>query len=286
PIKRPYIWDFAPSASVVRLCLQDGARVFLLEWKAASRDNVGAGLADYAGRFIGDALEMVLGATSGQKPILVGHSLGGTFAAIFAASRPEALRGLVLLGAPLCFEPRSTQFRDSVVAMASASHPDTDIVPGSFLSQISAIAAPSAFVWSRLADARFGAEDPKILQMQGRIERWSLDEAALSGRLVRDILRLLLEEDRFCHGTLQIGRGVVGPGNLRLPMLVVVNSADQVAPLASISRVLEAVDPAQLRVIRCPGEAGVGLQHLAVLVGRSAHSVLWPEILSWLNSLP
>ncbi|MFZ1991635.1 MAG: hypothetical protein WAW96_17915, partial [Alphaproteobacteria bacterium] len=26
PIKRPYIWDFAPSASVVRLCLQDGAR--------------------------------------------------------------------------------------------------------------------------------------------------------------------------------------------------------------------------------------------------------------------
>ena len=32
PIKRPYIWDLTPSVAVVRYCLGQGLRVYLLEW--------------------------------------------------------------------------------------------------------------------------------------------------------------------------------------------------------------------------------------------------------------
>jgi len=32
------------------------------------------------------------------------------------------------------------------------------------------------------------------------------------------------------------------------------------------------------------GRIGLGLQHLAVLVGRQAHAALWPEIISWLHA--
>lgn len=42
------------------------------------------------------------------------HHLGGTLAAIFCALEQESVRGLVLLGAPLCFAPGSSQFRDGV----------------------------------------------------------------------------------------------------------------------------------------------------------------------------
>ena len=31
PIKRPYIWDLAPSSSAIRYCLKEGLRVRLLE---------------------------------------------------------------------------------------------------------------------------------------------------------------------------------------------------------------------------------------------------------------
>jgi polyhydroxyalkanoate synthase len=32
------------------------------------------------------------------------------------------------------------------------------------------------------------------------------------------------------------------------------------------------------------GEIGVGLQHLAILVGRQAHTRVWPKIVSWLQA--
>ena len=38
------------------------------------------------------------------------------------------------------------------------------------------------------------------------------------------------------------------------------------------------------RVIEYPGETGVGLQHLAILVGRQAYAHVWLEIVSWIKA--
>ena len=76
----------------------------------------------------------------------------------------------------------------------------------------------------------------------------------------------------------------VGPFRLSVPMLAVVNTADDVAPLASVKPFIEAMPTSDVRIIQFPGETGVGLQHLGILVGRQAHAQLWPEIIIWLNS--
>ncbi|WP_454652699.1 alpha/beta fold hydrolase [Bradyrhizobium liaoningense] len=55
--------------------------------------------------------------TQNRRPAVIGHSLGGTLAAIFAAMAPESICALVLLGASLCFEPGSSRFRDVLVSM-------------------------------------------------------------------------------------------------------------------------------------------------------------------------
>jgi polyhydroxyalkanoate synthase len=36
-------------------------------------------------------------------------------------------------------------------------------------------------------------------------------------------------------------------------------------------------------MIEYPGELGVCLQHLGILVGRQAYANVWPEIISWLK---
>jgi pimeloyl-ACP methyl ester carboxylesterase len=40
----------------------------------------------------------------------MGRSLGGTLATLATALRPEGTRGLILLGAPLCFEATTSRF--------------------------------------------------------------------------------------------------------------------------------------------------------------------------------
>ncbi len=282
PIKRPYIWDLAPSASPIRNCLRLGFHVRLLEWLPASHDTGNNGLDEYA-RAISDCIAP-MGDGSAAKPFLIGHSLGGTIATIYGALRPGSIRGLVLLGAPLCFPPETSRFRDALVSLVPQALPDTAPFPGSLLSYMSVLASPETFVWERLLDAALSAADPHALEIHARIERWSLDEAALPGKLVRQIVDELYRENRLCRGILEVDGARVGPSTLSVPTLAVVNMADEVAPLSSIEPFLSAMPAENGRIIRYSGEIGVCLQHLGILVGSKAYRQIWPQIASWLEA--
>ena len=163
PIKRPYIWDLAPSSSAIRYCLNEGLRVRLLEWLPASRRTSANGLAEYA-QAIGECVAKVSGQRESRKPFLLGHSLGGTLAAIFAAMAPDSICGLVLIGAPLCFRPATSRFRDALVSLVPSDLDDTEPCPGSLLTQTSALASPETFVWSRLTDAALSVANQAALE--------------------------------------------------------------------------------------------------------------------------
>lgn len=283
PIKRPYIWDLAPSVSAVRYCLKNDLRVYLIEWLPPSEDGH-AGLDEYAGKAITACVKDVASRADGASPLLMGHSLGGTLAAIFCALEPQSVRGLVLLSAPLCFGPASSQFRDALVAILPSTFSDMEVIAGSLLSHTSAMASPNTFLFSRWMDAALSAGDPEALVIHGRVERWTLDEAALPGKLVGQIVRWLYREDRLCRGTLPVGNRTVGPSGLRAPTLAVINTADEVTPAGSVMPFIEKMPAECARLVKYPGELGVALQHLALLVGRQAYAQVWPKIISFIKS--
>ena len=283
PIKRPYIWDLTPSVSAVRYCLDHGLHVYLVEWTPASAGNGPAGLDEYAGQAIIACVRAISNAAQGAQPFLIGHSLGGTLAAIFCAWEPHAARGLVLLSAPLCFEQASSEFRDTLVSLVPSGLPDSDVVPGSLLSHVSATASPNTFLWARWKDAALSLGDPSALEIHARIERWSLDEVALPARLVNQIVQWLYRENRLYRGTLPVGTRTVGPSSLRVPTLAIVNTGDDIGSLASIAPFIDRIETPDTRIIEYPGEVGVVLQHLGILVGRQAFARIWPQIISWLT---
>lgn len=283
PIKRPYIWDLTPSVSAIRYCLRGDLHVYLLEWMPASQYTSDKGIDEYAVA-ISDCVAKISQQGSPKKPLLIGHSLGGTLAAIYAALAPESICCLVLLGAPLCFEARGSQFRDALIAFIPSELSDAEPFPGSLLSHASAFASPSSFVWSRLMDAALSVIDPRAIDIHARVERWALDEMPLPGKLVHQIVERLYRENRLCHGTLKVKEKLVGPSSLSAPTLAVVNIADEIAPLGSVKAFIEAMPIKDVKIIEYPGEPGVCLQHLGVLLGRQAYARVWPEIISWINS--
>jgi polyhydroxyalkanoate synthase len=283
PIKRPYIWDLAPSVSAVRRCMRERLHVYLLEWTPASPENADKGLDEYT-EAICDCVAIVSGESRASRPFLIGHSLGGTLAAIAGGLAPDSIRGLVLLDAPLCFRPESTRFRDALVSLIPSTVSEAEPFPGSLLSHASALAAPDTFIWSRLIDAALSMTDRHALDIHARVERWALDEVALPGKLVRQIVEWLYREDRFCRGALTVRDTLLGPSSLSVPTLAVVNEVDEVAPRASVAPFVEAMPAGHAKIIEYPGEVGVGVQHLGILVGREAHVQVWPQIVSWLNT--
>jgi polyhydroxyalkanoate synthase len=149
---------------------------------------------------------------------------------------------------------------------------------------MSALASPSTFLWSRLVDAALSLADHDAMEIHARVERWALDEVALPGKLVHQIIEWLYRENRFFLGDLRIGDRSIAPLTLSTPTLAIVNTVDEVAPLASVKPFTDALPARNARLIEYPGEVGVCLQHLGILVGRKARTSVWPSIISWLNS--
>ncbi|RAI03812.1 poly(3-hydroxyalkanoate) synthetase-like protein [Acuticoccus sediminis] len=280
PIKRPYIWDLAPTASIVRFCLDRGFDVHMVEWLPPANGDGSAGLSAYANAIV-EAGETIGAGHADNLPFVIGHSLGGTLAAIACSLRPEVVRGLILLGAPLSFGPGSSPFRDVVVANRNGVA-QFGTVAGSELSQSCALLSPGTFVWSRWVDGVLSLSDPAAFDTHVRIERWALDEVPLPCRLVHQIVERLYRENGFEAGTLDVAGRALGPSDMHLPVLAVVNDADEIGPRAAIEPFFARMPDADTEIVSQPAEIGVGLQHLAVLAGRRAQAETWPKIAQWI----
>jgi polyhydroxyalkanoate synthase len=133
-------------------------------------------------------------------------------------------------------------------------------------------------------DAILSLADHTALDVHARIERWALDEVLLPGKLVNQILQWLYREDRFCHGILTVLDRTVGPASIKIPMLAIVNVADEIAPLTSVAPFIDKMPVKDTRIIEFPSEIGVCLPHLGTLVGRTAYARVWPQIVAWLKA--
>jgi polyhydroxyalkanoate synthase subunit PhaC len=284
PIKKAYIWDLMPDVSVVRRWLEKGYQVYLAEWVPGTGPHFG--LDDYADRLL-SACQQVIAADSGHdKMTVAGHSLGGVLATIYSCLHPETVQATVLLESPL-------HFGSDIGCFAHLIHSTPDArpiaqayseVPGVFLNMVSAMAAPHAFQLERVLDRFLCAGNPQALATHMRVERWTHDEFPLPGRLFTEVVEFLYREDQLTCGALCIGSGRIGPQNMTAPLLNVIDPRSTVIPARSVLPFHDAAASQVKRVLHYEGDIGVCLQHVGVLVGRSAHEKIWPAIFDWLRT--
>lgn len=285
PIKHAYIWDLVPETSVVRRCSEAGFDVFLVDWQNPGPGDEDLGLADYAGGLLLACVDKIAKLTGAHRVPVIGHSLGGTFAAIFASLHPQRVGALVLLAAPVGFGRDVGVFGEAIAKALQEGTltPTGGNVPGSLLSTASFLASPDTFGWERIMDWYQSMGDPAALRTHMLVERWTYDEAPLAHALFYQVAEWLCLEDRFMGGSLCLDGADARPDQVTAPLLAVGDPRCRVVPPAAIEPFVAAVSSAETQVLWYEGDVGVGLQHVGVLVGRSAHQKLWPEILDFLR---
>jgi polyhydroxyalkanoate synthase len=275
PIKRPYIFDLLPQVSVVRRLTEAGFSVYLSEWceaESASGD-LGASVGS-----LRTALEQIA-SEHGRAPILIGHSLGGTLAAIVAAIEPHSVDKLVLIEAPLRFGEQTGALRSITAYPDSWLFGSADSIPGSVLDVASVAAAPDEFNFGRWSDAWASLGDAQALAIHARVIRWSLDEFAPSAALIGNVVDLLYRQDQFARNELRLLGRIAGSASLaEIPVAAIVDHTSRVLPPASTLEPLRSPT-----VFSYVPEIGVGLQHVGPLVGRRAHREIWPRVIEWMR---
>ena len=286
PIKRAYIWDLAPNCSVVRRCIYSGLRVYLIQWQAPPEN---FGLEDYAGRIIGECIDSIKAETEQEHPFLIGHSLGGTLAAIYSALHPQRPGGLVLLASPLHF---SLESGCGVLGPAIADFVGygglknrSGNIPGSLLAFLSFAASPKTFGSERWDDWLQSLSDSTAMSTHLRVERWVLDEMPLSRQFVDDIVQRLYQEDSLMRGRVIFNKLRAAPQDIAAPVLIVADRRCLVVPPAAILPFYQALSGPNNQLFWYGGDTGVAIQHVGMLVGRTAHQNLWPSITDWMHKL-
>jgi len=284
PIKRAYLWDLAPGASVVERLLAGGVRPYLVHWEEPDPQS---GLADYVARQLVDAVQAIRAETGETRIFLAGHSLGGLFAAVFACLYPALVRGAVIIGAPLHFEfgPQAGALGPAVARIVEGDQLESlpGNLPGSLLSAASHSAAAAAFGEERQRDWLSSLNDAAALATHQRVERWCLDELPLARALVIDLVRQLYAEDALLRGTLRLAGQAVAPAQFAAPLFMVADRRCTVVPPAAMLPFYEAVASADKQLAWYAGDVGVGIQHVGPLVGRNALGQLWPAIIRWMR---
>jgi polyhydroxyalkanoate synthase len=286
PIKRCYVFDLDPGCSVVDRCLRHGLRPYLVEWTDPGPDGQQLGLDAYASDLLQRCLHSITDRTRCRTVPLVGHSLGGTLAAICAARHPDLVGAVILLEAPLHFGSDAGELAALVAALdAGLAEAFPGGVPGSLLTLSAGLAAPAAFQLDRWTDLLHCLADPPALATYLRVVRWTLDEFRQPQQLFTDVVDRLYRRDEFATRTLTITGRTVGPTDVVAPVLAVVAPHSRVVPPSAVLPVHAAFATADKQVLEYGGDTGVVVQHLGVLVGRNAHRTLWPRILGWLDSV-
>lgn len=285
PIKRAYIWDMSPEKSIVRRAQDQGFDVYMVEWTGSNEQVASLGLKDYAGDMLNQCIDVIAERSKGAPVFLAGHSLGGTFAALYSAYQPERISGLALIEAPVHFAEASGAFRKLVESSVPADTvlAPSDHIPGSLLSLISAVAAPETYILERQWDYLTSHRSAGDWQTHWRGVRWTLDEFALSRTLFDEVVEQLYRGDQFMRGELIFDGVRLSPGAVKTPLIAVYDPSSNVIPVESVLAFYRAAGTEVKRLVTYPGDTGVTLQHIGVLIGDSAHSEVWPRIFAWLN---
>jgi len=159
-IMKYYILDLSPSNSLVRYLVSRGHTVFMVSWRNPGPEDRDIGMDDYLRLGAFAAIDAVRRAQPRRGIHLAGYCLGGTLAAIAAASMvseiDSPLKSLTLLAAQTDFSDPGelgTFIDESQVAFIEDIMSDQGVLDGRQMAGAFALINSKDLVWSKLVHA-------------------------------------------------------------------------------------------------------------------------------------
>jgi polyhydroxyalkanoate synthase len=279
-MNRPHVLDLRPGHSFVSYMLKRGYDVFLLDWGAPGPEDAKLQFDDYTLDYLPRVARKVRSLTGAEEYSMLGWCLGALICTMYAALRPEGLRNLVLLTAPLDFTDKTAggfiRWTSSQSFNADRLVETFGNVPGEMIDYgAKALKPVENFIGSYL-NLWDNIENPKVVEAWHAMNTWVRDIIPMAGGAYRQLINEFYKENRLMEGTLTLRGERVDLSKLTANVLNVIAEADHITPPCQSEGVMGKIGSRDREVFRVRGG------HIGIMAGSGAEKSTWPHIEQWL----
>lgn len=293
-VNRYYILDLQPDKSIVKKLLDEGFDVYIIDWGYPSGADRYLMLDDYVNGYIDSAVDNIRERSGLDKITLLGVCQGGTLSVMYAALRPEKVKNLITLVAPVNFDT------DKGLLHIWAKNLDVDkivdyygIVPGDFLNAGFLLTDPFRLMIDKYVglferiecepgDQECEIRNEETIRNFLRMEKWIFDSPDQAGETFRQFFKDCYQKNLLIKNEMELGGKKVDLKNISMPLLNVMAEFDHLVPNDASKPLNDAVSSKDKETLVFP------TGHIGIFVGSRSQKEVCPRIAEWLKprSLP
>lgn len=280
-INRYYVLDLRPGASLVEHLVNRGIPVYMLDWGTPGPQDRYATLEQHILKWLHAAVRRTCKHADVPRVHMLGYCIGGTFATVYAALRPERIASLIALTAPIDFHDPGTLSlwaqNEGFPVEKLAEH--MGMINADFLQSGFSLLKPLSNIqkWRGFLD---NCWNEKYLKGFLPMEEWVTDNVDVPGPTYQTLIEDWYRGNKLVEGTFELAGEPVRLEEIDCPVMAAISGKDHIVPDPAARCLVDFVTSGDREVFECAGG------HIGAVVGRAARTQLWPAVENWLRERP
>ncbi|MDP3182894.1 MAG: class III poly(R)-hydroxyalkanoic acid synthase subunit PhaC [Desulfobaccales bacterium] len=277
-INRETMLDLQPDRSVIQNLLKEGIEVYLIDWGIPTRKDRYLSLDDHVNGYLDTIVDFLLKRHRLAKINLMGVSLGGTLAVMYAALHPEKINNLITLVTPSHFDTDKGLLHIWMKEIDVDRMIDTfGNLPGELLNVGFLLLNPARLVFDKYVGFLENMDDQEFVENFIRMEKWIFDCPDIPGETFRQLVKDCYQKNLLIHNKMELGGKRVDLKKITMPLLNIYGRYDHLMPP-------EACEPLTRKVGSKDTERiCLDTGHIGILLGAKGQKELVPRIAGWLK---
>lgn len=277
-INKYYILDLMDGLSFIEHLKNANIPVYLIDWGEPRTQDRLATLEDHILHWLDWAMIESCRHAKIESIDILGQCIGGTFAAIYAALRPQRVKSVIALTTPISFHDSgllSAWSNNTSVNLGSISDQWGNVYR-EFLKESFYMLKPLDRLRKYNNFFKYSWDD-KFLDRYLALNHWVDDCIAFPGKTYVRYIQDFYQKNLLLKGNLKVGEELVELKAIHCPVLVICSKDDNIVPFDSAAILLDLISSTKKEIKVITGG------HIGIVISSKVQERLWEPVENWIK---